>query len=906
MKYEALIIVIKDEALISESTLKSIQNQSYKDIVIKEISSTDKLIQLKNLLDGASQDAVIFIKDNDTIGIDYIRKAINELSQKKADLIPGEYLEKVGDDLFFPNRSFNQSKIELAGKEIVEFYDNFSDIDSSISCIFGKLYRKDILIDSLSGIDNDEKLDVIYSKIIKFIFNKAKIMSSIKNDYYILNREDNYFLDKQDYFFPRYTKVDIPLYFEEMKNKILDKDIKVISFDIFDTLILRPFLYPTDLFIILGQYVDEILPSIDGVDFYNIRKLSEINIRRKYSERKIGEVTLDDIYKDISRSCPVLKQYLDKIKQKEKSLEIEYCYARKIGKELYDLALYAGKRVIFTSDMYLPEDTIRQILDKNDYKEKALFLSSTHIKTKAGGELYDVVLKALDCPSEEILHIGDNFGTDVVIAKQKGLNALHLPRAEELFNNWNQNIYTGTYFSAMFETRNGIVQNHDAKELFGIRCMLAVVANKLYDYPFPVYSRASDFNGNPYIIGYFALGMHIYAIAKWLIINTQEKGYKNIHFMARDGYVVKEAYRIMNSIYKLDVNQYYTFMTRKSLAPLTLQSEIDCLNLMNNFNGVNILPKVVFETIEPVIKKVNKRGLYNLCKEYGIAYDKELGSKEKFLRLSKMISEKLFDKEKAKDFKEKFNNNFSGQFSGKTATFDMGYSARVESILKANFGYDITANYIHTTLDRAYQRNIRNGIEIDCFYDFAPFVSGITREILMSQPSGSCIGYKFNDNEAEIILGESDINKETFYAISNVQRAALDFVKDMFNIFGEYNKKLNIRNYYASIPLDYYLLSSKDFDRSMFSHTVFEDDMGLGNNIEFKSFWERIIERPYFHTINYNQYGRIRRYIIMLLCGDMGAIKIRVKEKLYRRRFLYNFAKAVYSVPRGIYRLFKR
>ena len=50
---------------------------------------------------------------------------------------------------------------------------------------------------------------------------------------------------------------------------------------------------------------------------------------------------------------------------------------RKTLKELYELAKYYKKKIVCTSDMYLPSDVIYNILKKNDYIIDKLYLSSS-------------------------------------------------------------------------------------------------------------------------------------------------------------------------------------------------------------------------------------------------------------------------------------------------------------------------------------------------------------------------------------------------------------------------------------------------------------------------------------------------------------------------------------------------
>ena len=79
---------------------------------------------------------------------------------------------------------------------------------------------------------------------------------------------------------------------EKIKSLISSDKIKVVSFDVFDTLILRPFFRPEDLFIIMGNDFRKLMPDSKN-DFIVIRMASE-KTARENSEN--GEVTLDEIY----------------------------------------------------------------------------------------------------------------------------------------------------------------------------------------------------------------------------------------------------------------------------------------------------------------------------------------------------------------------------------------------------------------------------------------------------------------------------------------------------------------------------------------------------------------------------------------------------------------------------------
>lgn len=913
MNSKIQIILIDDgNSKQKKLCLESIQCQSYKDIETILVTTPISVKTIKETIKKSESDYVLFVHTKDRLGIDYCRMLISK-AEKGFDVVTGETLEQIGAELFYPNRTFNQCEFSLMEEEISENYRYLSKLDDSWNVLWNKLYKKELLGNSLKDLADEADLESLSGKINSVVYDMAKKVTNTRHNYYFRTVSEKSYEDYQKkntrFFTDRYVKIEEPLYFEEMKRIIQNPATKVVSFDVFDTLLLRPFLYPTDLFIVLEQYVNELIQTTDGIGFQKLRMSAEYTIRESVV-RLTGtqDVTLEQIYEELVSQCSLLSPYLEQIKQKEVELELEYCYPRRTGKELYDFAQMMGKIIIFTSDMYLSRQTIRQLSEKNGYNPQYIYVSSEVGRTKATGDLYKHVIKELNCESSEIMHIGDNMETDVINAKKQGIQAFHLPRTEELFNNWNPQIYTGKYFSNMFESRCGIVQNYDAKELLGIRCMMAVCANKLYDYPFVFYNRSSDFNGNPYNIGYFTLGMHIYAVARWLIALSMKETFDHLHFMARDGYLVEKAFQVLGPIFDIKTALHYTYMSRKALMPLMIQSKEDCYNLMNSFNGVNIRPEIVFEVIGPVIKTTEKSQLIELCADIGLDYYKPIGNRENFLKLSEQIATKLFDKQKAKEFKKMFNQCFGEQFSGKTATFDMGYSGRGESVLKEVFGYDITANYIHTCLDKAYQRGIKSSIKINCFYDFTPYISGIAREMLMSELTGSCIGYRFEGDKAFPLLEDFKINGGTYFAVHLMQRGALDFVNDMVEIFGAYNKRLFIRNHYASIPFDYYLAYSTPFDRSVFSETAFEDDMGLGNEINFEKFWNDMIHRMAGGTVNkidYNSYGRIQRYLMMMVGGDLGELKARGKGKLYRHKIVYNMARTGYHGLKKIYHIIR-
>lgn len=171
----------------------------------------------------------------------------------------------------------------------------------------------------------------------------------------------------------------------------------IISFDIFDTLLVRPYCKPTDLFIELEERY-----TIPG--FAMQRIAAEQRARAFYPEKE--DIAFQEIYSFME------KRFQD-MAQQEIALERKILQVNKSIKKIYDVAIKLGKRIIIVSDMYLPGYILENILKDKGYEGyEKIYISSETGYTKASGNMYKYVLSDLGCKAESVLHIGDNFWSD--------------------------------------------------------------------------------------------------------------------------------------------------------------------------------------------------------------------------------------------------------------------------------------------------------------------------------------------------------------------------------------------------------------------------------------------------------------------------------------------------------------
>ncbi len=298
-------------------------------------------------------------------------------------------------------------------------------------------------------------------------------------------------------------------------NSVVRKLIKydVVSFDIFDTLVFRPFANPTDLFELLGS-------THNYVNFRALRQKAERDIRDEtLAVEGHRETTIDKIYQKLSEYTAIDAQAGAKL---EFQAELNFCYANPYMKSIFDALIQNGKRVILVSNMYYPAKMLEQLLESCGYTGyEKLFASCDHNLNKRNGELfkyinYSYFEKDSIGADFSVIHIGDNTEADIKGAEAAG---------------WDSHAY-------------GICSNPN-KDFQGLSylvgsCHKAVVQNFLNNgystievpHRDTVMWRLGFMYAGPMILGYLNF------INNYCKTNDVDK----IFFLARDGYFLQEIY----------------------------------------------------------------------------------------------------------------------------------------------------------------------------------------------------------------------------------------------------------------------------------------------------------------------------------------------------------------------------
>lgn len=232
-------------------------------------------------------------------------------------------------------------------------------------------------------------------------------------------------------------------------NELVDelKDYDVISFDIFDTAIFRKVEKPSDIFTIMAY-------DMGHNDFTSIREKADRKAREfKNIEEGNREVTLFDIYDILDKHYNIDLKWMER----EIELEIERSVVNPYIYEVYQKLLDMGKTIIFMTDMYLPYEVITQMLQKNGYAVyEKLYLSNVYKINKGNGELQLKVME--DYEGKRLVHVGDNYASDIVKSQAVGLDAVYNPTQVLSFREANMDNMSGSIYRAIInnELNNGL------------------------------------------------------------------------------------------------------------------------------------------------------------------------------------------------------------------------------------------------------------------------------------------------------------------------------------------------------------------------------------------------------------------------------------------------------------------
>ena len=534
---------------------------------------------------------------------------------------------------------------------------------------------------------------------------------------------------------------------QEAVFEMIDKH-DIISFDVFDTLVVRNVLKPVDIFALVEVRYNSKHLDNQIHNFLNIRYEAEKLARLG----KKTEVSIEEIYNHIDLNREVKNDLMEL----EMETEFDYIETNQALFPLYAYSREKRKTIVISSDMYLPEDFIKKVLlncgiDGFD----RLFVSSTLGHRKKTGALFEHICKEYQCNPKKVLHIGDNKISDFKMAKRCGLKAYLVKKDES-------NLYH--FVKAKF--RFGPIQNNIA----------AAIVNNY-----------SGMNPPCQKLGHQVLGLPLVGFCQWIHKNTT--GTKKF-FLARDGYLIKKAYEILYPEERNDC--HYLYLSRKSLRMPNIYAGIEFRHIVEQFPNLKEYSIHVFCELIGLDKEKQAKYIQRFGDISPVKSRSELGNSNEYSFIFDTIKdeESLYLKERHDALLKYLEKE---GFFGKVAVIDVGWRATAQINLERLIGdsAQITGYYFGVEKSMSNQNVQRESIN-GYFWDWngcnnigKSLLNGRKGlfEVMFLSNQGSTISYLMKDGSVRPLL-ETTSNDQL--RAREIQDGALDFVRS----FGKYQRQL--------------------------------------------------------------------------------------------------------------------
>lgn len=389
-------------------------------------------------------------------------------------------------------------------------------------------------------------------------------------------------------------------YFKKNENQLkeLIDQYDAVSFDVFDTLIMRKTLEPVDIFAIVG----------DRIKARNIN-IPDFKKKRRTAESRARGADIHQIYHHLRELTGISEEEELVSKNEEIDCEKHYLIPRKKMVEIMEYAIEQGKTVNLISDMYLTASILESILSGlgiSGYKK--LYVSCDYGASKGSG-LYKIYRK--DVGDMKCLHIGDNPYSDVIAPREYGIDSYEIKSALEMLK--------------ISSLRKLLICSHGMNNNVALGLMLADVFND----PFALYGTFGLVPvKSPDLISKLFIAPLVLIYIQTLKKILESEDYEGILFSARDGYLIKEIY---DRWCKEEVASIYFMASRKLCMTSTLDSEQDIFDLCRLLSTGNRCKLFLEELFNEEVPECEAQSPEEL-KKFISPYKKKLTEYSKIMR----------------------------------------------------------------------------------------------------------------------------------------------------------------------------------------------------------------------------------------------------------------------------------
>lgn len=205
----------------------------------------------------------------------------------------------------------------------------------------------------------------------------------------------------------------------------------LVTFDVFDTLLLRIAREPTDIFHIVAASFDQDAPALAAV-FADGRIAAEAAVRARPVASGRGDISLAEIYAslpaDVLAAAEGAGVPLAALMAREIDIEVACAIPDDEVVAVFHRIVATRVPVAIVSDMYLPRRTLDRLLQVIGVAgHVALYLSCEADGCKAEGTIWQHIRRDRGLSDDAaIVHLGDHPQSDGAVARANGIQAFEL------------------------------------------------------------------------------------------------------------------------------------------------------------------------------------------------------------------------------------------------------------------------------------------------------------------------------------------------------------------------------------------------------------------------------------------------------------------------------------------------
>jgi FMN phosphatase YigB (HAD superfamily) len=602
---------------------------------------------------------------------------------------------------------------------------------------------------------------------------------------------------------------------DDVKAMLEGKGIKIVAFDIFDSLLIRPVIRPEIIKTIIGHRSQEMV----GDDYAELRAHAE-ELARSRLGRDVG---LEDIYAEFASLTGTSIDEVGRLCAVEEQVELNLVSPRPECIDIFNHAIGSGKRVVLVSDMFLPRRIVEKMLSNNGVVGyHALYLSSDVGVRKDTGALYRLLLEREQLAPDELLVVGDNEHSDVQVPMNLGIEVCHILRPVEIARS----------LPRFFRIIEWVRTKGDVNE----QLMLGLVTRKLFG---PICYQSFDpaglILGGPEHIGYAVVGPVILSFCLWLMDAAKKDRIEKLYFLAREGQLLKAVYdRVAMHVEDAIPSEYLVLSRRAVMVPM-IESADDIYRIAQDHDYfLNELREFVKYRYGLILTDEDLHNLYRkgLWKE-----EKKLELPRDILRVKPVLKE-LTKKIIARSRIEcpglaAYLNRVELNDVTSVAVVDVGYSATVQEKLCRFLRKPIHGYYMltsarsrrncsqHNSFARGYYGDQINGDESDLP---SLWRRSFELEIFLSSNDPQVICYLLDKNgEPEAVFQESCEVQQTSNIRTNLHSGIMSFIDDFFWLRNSVYPELKLSAFLPAMLFEGFVENMSDSEREILSSLVLDD-----------------------------------------------------------------------------------